>query len=60
MNQQDQDVGFMALKCRPIYLPGEFTFILVTALHIQPNANASMTIKQTTLKRYPDAGLIVR
>jgi hypothetical protein len=56
---------YLTVKCRPIYLPREFTAVMVTAVYIPPDANASaaigllyanITSKQST---YPDAVHII-
>lgn len=33
------DTEFMTVKCRPFYLPREFTVITITAVYIPPSAN---------------------
>ena len=34
------------LKCRPFYLPREFTSTIVTAAYIPPDANAAFAMKE--------------
>ena len=31
---------FITVQCRPLYLPREFTIVMVTAVYIPPDANA--------------------
>ena len=38
------DLEYLTVKCRPIYLPREFTVIMITAVYIPPDANASAAI----------------
>lgn len=38
------DIGYLTVKCRPIYLPREFTVVIITAVYIPPDANANSTI----------------
>ena len=33
---------YLMVKCRPFYLPREFTAVIVTAVYIPPDANASI------------------
>lgn len=33
------DVEYLSIKCRPFYLPREFTTIIITAVYIPPSAN---------------------
>ena len=39
------DLEFLTIKCRPYYLPREFSSIIVTAVYI-PQANTSTTLKE--------------
>ena len=36
------DLEYVTIKCRPIYLPQEFTVLLITAVYIPPDANAAL------------------
>lgn len=56
---------YVTVKCRPIYLPREFTVVLITVVYIAPDANAStstgllhhsVSLQQN---RHPDAVHIV-
>ena len=38
------DLGYVPIKCRPIYLPREFTVVLITAVYIPPDANANIAL----------------
>lgn len=38
------DLELMTVKCRPIYLPREFTVVLITAVYISPDANATTSL----------------
>lgn len=33
------DIEFLTIKCRPFYMPREFTTVIITAVYIPPNAN---------------------
>ena len=55
------DLEYLTVKCRPTYLPREFTVVMVTAVYIPPDANAksalshlynAISLKQNT---YPEA-----
>ncbi len=59
------DLEYVTVKCRPIYLPREFTVVMITAVYIPPDANANSAIgplhssissQQST---YPDAVHII-
>lgn len=39
-------VEFMLLKCRPFYLPREFSAVYICAVYIPPDPNAKMTLIQ--------------
>lgn len=39
------NLEFVTVKRRPIYLPREFTIVLVTAVYIPPDANTSLAIR---------------
>ncbi|KAI4896487.1 hypothetical protein NFI96_008190 [Prochilodus magdalenae] len=59
------DVEFMVVRCRPYYLPREFTVVIVVAVYIPPQSDAKLAL--TTLanaiskqqSRHPDAALII-
>ncbi len=38
------DLEYVTVKCRPIYLPREFTVVMITAVYIPPDANANSAI----------------
>ncbi len=42
------DLEYVTVKCRPIYLPREFTVVMITAVYIPPDANANTWASQTT------------
>lgn len=39
------DLKYMSVKCRPFYLPREFTVVLLTAVYIPPSANADEALR---------------
>ncbi len=39
-------VEFMVVKCRPFYLPREFTAIVIVAVYIPPCANAKDALRE--------------
>lgn len=43
------DLEFLIIKCRPFYLPREFTCIVAAAVYVPPDANAKMAIKELQL-----------
>ncbi len=48
-------VEFMVVKCRPFYLPREFTAIVIVAVYIPPCANAKATYNNhTDLQEYTE------
>ena len=59
------DLELVTVKCRPIYLPREFTVVMVTAVYIPPDANASLalghlhSIITSQQNKYPEAVHIV-
>lgn len=59
------DLEYLSVKCRPTYLPREFTAVLITIVYIAPDANASTATGllhrsiSTQQTRYPDAVYIV-
>ncbi|KAI5615474.1 gastrula zinc finger protein XlCGF28.1-like [Silurus asotus] len=58
------NLEFFMVKCRPFYLPREFTFTIITAAYIPPDADAKLSMKelyaaiskQQTV--HPEAGFI--
>jgi len=40
------DLEYLMVKCRPFYLPREFTSTIVTAAYIPPDANAKLAMKE--------------
>lgn len=59
------DVEFLTIKCRPFYLPREFTTVVLTAVYIAPTANACRAMSSmheninAKLSRYPEAARII-
>lgn len=59
------DLEYVTVKCRPIYLPREFTVVMITAVYIPPDANANLAIGllhgsiSIQQSKYPDAVLII-
>ncbi len=59
------DIEYLTVKCRPIYLPREFTVVMVTAVYIPPDANANSAIGllhasiSHTQSTYPDAVQVI-
>ena len=59
------NLEFLMVKCRPFYLPREFTSTIITAVYIPPDANAKLALnelhaaisKQQTA--HPEAAFIV-
>ena len=45
-NHCSPNLEFMTVKCRPRYLPREFNVVLITAVYIPPDANASAALSQ--------------
>ena len=39
-----EDIEFLTVKCRPFYIPREFTAINITAMYIQPSASTKDTV----------------
>ena len=56
---------YVTIKCRPIYLPREFTVVLITAVYIPPDANANIALRLlhssicSQQSKYPDAVFII-
>ena len=40
------DVEFLMLKCRPFYIPCEFSVVYICAVYIPPDANAKLALSQ--------------
>lgn len=40
------DLETLTIKCRPFYLPREFSFVILTAVYIPPQTNAATAISQ--------------
>ncbi|KAL0200139.1 hypothetical protein M9458_003326, partial [Cirrhinus mrigala] len=40
------DLEFLMVKCRPFYLPREFTSTIITAAYIPPDADAKLAVKE--------------
>lgn len=38
------DLEYLTVRCRPVYLPREFTVVMVTAVYIPPDANANLAL----------------
>lgn len=59
------DLEDLALKCRPFYIPREFTTVLIRAVYMPPQANAKQaleelhTAKSSQLTAYPKGIVIV-
>ncbi len=59
------DLEFHMLLCRPLWLPREFTAIIITAVYIPPQANTDQALKELygnisdQETAYPDAAFIV-
>ncbi|XP_024121111.1 uncharacterized protein LOC112142095 [Oryzias melastigma] len=64
-SQCSPDIEYLTVKCRPFYLPREFTAVMVTAVYIPPdaNANSAMEILHARISnqqsQYPDAVQII-
>ena len=59
------DLEYVSVKCRPIYLPREFSVVMITAVYIPPDANAKVANSHlhssisSQQSKYPDAVHIV-
>jgi hypothetical protein len=59
------ELEFLTIKCRPYYLPSEFSLVIVTAVYAHPQADTKMALKvlHWTLcileTIYPEAAFIV-
>jgi hypothetical protein len=50
------DLEYLTVKCRPFYLPREFSSVIVTVSYIQHQANTALALNETV---HPEAALIV-
>ncbi|TWW82332.1 Janus kinase and microtubule-interacting protein 3 [Takifugu flavidus] len=59
------NVEFLMVKCRPFYLPREFTSVIITAAYIPPDANATLAMNELHAaisqqqSAHPEAAFIV-
>ena len=59
------DLEFITVKCRPFYLPREFTVVFLTAVYIPPQANAKLALAslhdaiQQLINNHPDGVFII-
>ncbi|CAJ1076957.1 uncharacterized protein LOC125983400 [Xyrichtys novacula] len=59
------DLEYVSVKCRPFYLPREFSVVILTAVYIPPDANAKVASNHlhssigSQESKYPDAVHIV-
>jgi hypothetical protein len=59
------DLEYLTIKCRPYFLPREFSLVVVTAVYIPPQANTMTALKElhcTLFKletTYPEVAFIV-
>ncbi|CDQ81681.1 unnamed protein product [Oncorhynchus mykiss] len=59
------DLEFLTIKCRPHYLPREFSSIIITAAYFPPQADTSMALNELRMalcklqKTYPEDAFIV-
>ncbi len=59
------DIEYLILKCRPFYVPREFTAILITGVYIPPRANAKMALEElhniinSQMNAYPEGAVII-
>ena len=59
------DLEFLTMKCRPHYLPREFSSIIITVVYIPPQSDTSMALKELHLTlckletTYPEDAFIV-
>ena len=55
------NLEYMTVKCRPFYLPREFTVVMTTVVYIPPEADANLAIGQlhgsisSQMSKHPDA-----
>lgn len=58
------DLEDLALKCRPFYIPREFTAVLIGAVYIPPQANTKQALEElhtamsSQLNAYPE-GIVI-
>lgn len=59
------DLEYLAVKCRPFYLPREFSVIHITAVYIPPHANSKLALEElhslvnSQLNAHPEGAVIV-
>ena len=59
------DVEYLSVRCRPFYLPREFTVIIITAVYIPPDANTKtaldslLTAISTQQRDHPDGVYVI-
>ncbi|KAI4889320.1 hypothetical protein NFI96_006060 [Prochilodus magdalenae] len=59
------DLEFLTLRCRPFFLPREFSAVLLTAVYVPPQANAKLALSRlhdainNQLSAHPDSVVIV-
>ncbi|KAI4881601.1 hypothetical protein NFI96_007439 [Prochilodus magdalenae] len=59
------DLEFLTLRCRPFFLPREFSAVLLTAVYVPPQANAKLALSRlhdainNQLSAHPDGVVIV-
>ncbi len=53
------DIELPMLKCRPFYLPREFSAIFITAIYIQPQADTQTALSVIHQTTDPDAVFII-
>ncbi|KAI4883243.1 hypothetical protein NFI96_004646 [Prochilodus magdalenae] len=60
-----QDLEFLTLRCRPFFLPREFSAVLLTAVYVPPQAKAKLALSRlhdainNQLSAHPDGVVIV-
>ena len=59
------NLEYVTVKCRPFYLPREFTAVMTTVVYIPPDANAKLAISllyssiNSQMSKYPEAVQII-
>lgn len=59
------DLEYLMIKCRPFYLPREFTLTVITAVYVPPDANARLAMEELQsaiskqLTTHPEGAFIV-
>lgn len=59
------DLEYVAVKCRPAYLPREFTAVMLTGVYVPPDANANLALGRlqslisSQQDKYPEAVHII-